>query len=110
MKKLLGFSVLVAVLLLSACGGSEEVVCKISILGEGVIYTAMSEDGVVTSLTREMRIDVSGFDAMRIKEIEEEEGGMLEGNYVVSYEIDTEIAEYLEDFVSTMELVGGVCD
>ena len=110
MKKLLGLGALISVLLLSACGGSEETVCIISTFGEEIVLTAKSDNGVITSLTTEVRIDVSGFDNVRIEEIEEEEGGILDGNYVVSSETDTNVNEDLEDFVSTMELVGATCD
>lgn len=110
MGKLLGLGALLAVLLLSACGSSVETVCTLNTFGEELVFTAKSDDGIITSLTTEVRIDVSGFDNELIEAIEEEEGGVLDGNYVVSSETDTNVSENLENFISGMELIGATCD
>jgi len=114
MKKLLGLSVLVVVLVLSACGSSDETVCTIRMLGEEMTFIAESEDGVITAITTEIRIDISGLFEDEIADIVEAEGGVVEGNYIVVSETETPssigMSAEIDAFRAGIELIGGSCD
>ena len=114
MKKLLGLSALVAVLVLSACGSTEETVCTIRMLGEEMTFIAESDDGTITSVTSEMRIDISGLFEDQIADLVEAEGGVVDGNYIVVSETLTAaeagMGTELDEFIAGVEFIGGTCD
>ena len=111
MKKLLGLGVLGLLLVLSACGGSDETVCTWRALGQDMTITVVSENGVVTSTISEIRIDISGLGSDLIAEMVEAEGGTVEGDEIVVSETDTSSAgENLDDFIAGMEIFGATCD
>ena len=109
MKRLLGLGALVTLLVLSACGGSVETVCRIDMFGE-MVFIAESEDGIISTITTEMRIDISGLSSDEIEEMIEDQGGIVEGDELVVTETETGLEEDLEDFISGMELIGASCD
>ena len=110
MKKLLGFIVIVALFVLSACGGSDETVCSISMFGEEMLFIIESEDGVVTSVTTEIRIDVSAFDDDMVADIIEVDGGTLEGNYIVTSETESNMDYDFDLYIAGMEIIGATCN
>ncbi|MCL2560004.1 MAG: hypothetical protein FWE07_05900 [Turicibacter sp.] len=124
MKKLLGLTALVAVLVLAACGGgsSNDVVCtgEIDFWGVEMQMTATPAiDGdYVTSVEMEMRmdlstlgIDVSELDDEDIAALEEDMDGVIDGDYIVVTDSETLPAgETLEDFIADMEMLDLTCD
>ena len=117
MKKILGLTALVAVLVLAACGGNtEETVCTANIGANELILTAQSEDGEVTSVTIEEREDVSDLDSDRIDDLmefltEQGEDCNLDGDSIVcTEEISGEELRQsyfsldLEEFIADMEV------
>ena len=112
MKKILSLSALVALLVLTACGSTVETVCTFNMFGEEMIFIAESEDGVITSITTEMRIDISGLDldSDALEAMAEDEGGVIQGDEIVVTETETDLEEDLDDFISGMELIGATCE
>jgi len=114
MKKLLGLSALMTVLVLSACGSSDKTVCTSRIFGERVALVAQSNDGVITSITTELRRNISDLREDQIAYLEAE-GGTVEGNYIIIVNETGTPSEMgmsadLDTFIASIELVGGTCD
>jgi len=110
MKKILALAAVVALFALSACGSSDETVCIISMFDEEMIFIIESENGVVTSVTTEIRIDVSAFNEDIVAEIVEVEGGTLEGNYIVTSETESDMDYDLDMYIAGMEIIGANCN
>ena len=117
MKKILGLSALLAVLVLGACGSSEEIVCVVpadifGVIGEEVTITAQVEGDVITSVVMESRRDISDLDEAEAAAQAEARNGTIEGNYlVITEESDGEDLEIdLEEFLDDVEAFGGSCD
>ena len=113
MKKLLGLTALTAALVLSACGGggsgSNDTVCRLEAFGEEMVFTAHVEDGTVTSITMESRIDISELDDDATAEMAEAMGAEVEGDeLVISDTVDEEMS--LDEFVEEMESEGATCN
>jgi len=108
MKKILGFSSLVALLVLTACGGggsSETKVCTVEdFLGVDATFTATVEDERVSYM--EIQIDISELDEEEAELLAEILGGTIEGNYIHhSEEEDMD----LDDFMEEIEYLEGSC-
>jgi len=111
-KLLLGLSAVAALFLLSACGSTDETVCTMSMFGEEMIFIVESEDGVISSLTTEIRMDMGGLglDSDELAEFAEAEGGVINGDEIIITETDSDLDENLEDFIASMELIGASCN
>jgi hypothetical protein len=117
MKKLLGLTALVAVLVLSACGGSssdeKETVCTAEEAGMEFILTAKSEDGEITSLENQSRMPVSELGEEAAEMMAEQDGAEIDGDYLVITETidleDLQLPTDLEEFIEQMEATGFTC-
>ena len=112
MKKLLGLSAFVAVLVLSACGNSGETVCTLSDDDGELIMTVQYEDGYITTAEIEERIDISDEDEDEIEWMMEAWGGTIEGDYlvIVAEEDYTGQERSIDDFIENAEDDGATCN
>lgn len=113
MKKLLGLSALAAVLVLTACGGSDDTAtCTISEDGFSATATATADGDYVTSIEAEIRFYVGDMDEDLREGFAEAWEGELDGDYVVIEEIEDDFEEgdlTLEDFIAEAEEDGATC-
>ena len=118
MKKLLALTGLAALLILTACGGNsggDETVCTFEDSIHSVRLTVESEDGQVTSVNSEERIDITDWDE---EEIEEEKAwaeadGLscsVSGSTLVCTGSEDVDNMELDDFVDRMESRGATCN
>ena len=112
MKKLLGLIAFAALLLLSACGGSGETVCTLSYGERELITTVQTEDGYIITAELEERIDISDADDDEVERMLENEGGTIEGDYIVIIVTRDYTGENLsvDEFIANAENGGATCN
>jgi hypothetical protein len=117
MKKLLGLSAITALFVLTACGeSSDETVCTMAVGEEGIemTLTAQSEDGEITSIDFETRLDISELDEDFVEMMIEEDGVELDGGYIVSTQTVTpgelSVPTDLDEFIEELEDQGATCN